>query len=474
MIHVLRTRSPVYSPLRAFSLDLHVLNTQPAFVLSQDQTLHLSIGVSFLAHLHPTSAKRGREVHSKHCEFRNPSSWTCYPVFRDRPDTSFPLHTSDDSASRRVQHPGEGRASYRCQLLRVKDLASVPARTPRLQGSRGVADRSRAVNFPGQFASNLAWTSDSSAVGRIRRRCRFLQALPDQVDLLAAARDRGLGLHHLDLTERLLERPEEIIEPASHEDLDHEAAGRLEDLPGQLDGPLRERERSRLVGAAHAGGLRRQVAEDRVVRSTALRAQPLEELGRKSVRDPRAHRRRQAGDGFQVDAQHEPAQPHLARGDLAPPAGCSAQVEHPCARAQDAQAALDLLELVGGAGAQPFLLRSLEEPVARVVAGHAPSLRRARRKSEAPAPGGAGAHELPIAGCDLTSEPRCCCYRSSWRYRPSWPSSSSCASSRPSSCPTWSRSWPRCPCRSSCCPARTLRTKRNRRRRGRRRSCGSF
>src|SRR6266849_4755987 len=46
MIHVLRTRSPVYSPLRAFSLDLHVLGTPPAFVLSQDQTLQLSIGVS--------------------------------------------------------------------------------------------------------------------------------------------------------------------------------------------------------------------------------------------------------------------------------------------------------------------------------------------------------------------------------------------------------------------------------------------
>src|SRR5713101_8622643 len=89
MIHVLRTRSPVYSPLRAFSLDLHVLGTPPAFVLSQDQTLQLSIGVSFLAHLHPTSAKRGRAVHSKHCEFRNPSSWTCYPVFRDRPGTPF-------------------------------------------------------------------------------------------------------------------------------------------------------------------------------------------------------------------------------------------------------------------------------------------------------------------------------------------------------------------------------------------------
>src|SRR5712671_2529449 len=43
MIHVLRTRSPVYSPLRAFSLDLHVLGTPPAFVLSQDQTLQLNV-----------------------------------------------------------------------------------------------------------------------------------------------------------------------------------------------------------------------------------------------------------------------------------------------------------------------------------------------------------------------------------------------------------------------------------------------
>ena len=42
--HVLRTRAPLYSGLPLFSLDLHVLGTPPAFVLSQDQTLqfHLS------------------------------------------------------------------------------------------------------------------------------------------------------------------------------------------------------------------------------------------------------------------------------------------------------------------------------------------------------------------------------------------------------------------------------------------------
>jgi hypothetical protein len=39
--HVLLTRSPLeYPPKGAFPLDLHVLSTPPAFVLSQDQTLH--------------------------------------------------------------------------------------------------------------------------------------------------------------------------------------------------------------------------------------------------------------------------------------------------------------------------------------------------------------------------------------------------------------------------------------------------
>ena len=40
---MLLTRSPLYSPnrSRAFSFDLHVLDTPPAFVLSQDQTLRI-------------------------------------------------------------------------------------------------------------------------------------------------------------------------------------------------------------------------------------------------------------------------------------------------------------------------------------------------------------------------------------------------------------------------------------------------
>ena len=40
--HVLLTRPPLEPPKR-FSLDLHVLGTPPAFVLSQDQTLNLKV-----------------------------------------------------------------------------------------------------------------------------------------------------------------------------------------------------------------------------------------------------------------------------------------------------------------------------------------------------------------------------------------------------------------------------------------------
>ena len=42
--HALLTRAPLYSGRSPFSFDLHVLGTPPAFVLSQDQTLHLILG----------------------------------------------------------------------------------------------------------------------------------------------------------------------------------------------------------------------------------------------------------------------------------------------------------------------------------------------------------------------------------------------------------------------------------------------
>ena len=40
---MLLTRSPLVYPERALPLDLHVLSTPPAFVLSQDQTLQQNL-----------------------------------------------------------------------------------------------------------------------------------------------------------------------------------------------------------------------------------------------------------------------------------------------------------------------------------------------------------------------------------------------------------------------------------------------
>ena len=45
--HVLLTRALLYRGLLPFALNLHVLGTPPAFVLSQDQTLHLNFISSF-------------------------------------------------------------------------------------------------------------------------------------------------------------------------------------------------------------------------------------------------------------------------------------------------------------------------------------------------------------------------------------------------------------------------------------------
>ena len=88
--HVLRTRAPLYSPLRAFSLDLHVLGTPPAFVLSQDQTLQLRVfGSDAVA---PCEAGRHRcFVCIAFSRNAGPHSLVaCYSVFKDRapsPDT---------------------------------------------------------------------------------------------------------------------------------------------------------------------------------------------------------------------------------------------------------------------------------------------------------------------------------------------------------------------------------------------------
>ena len=52
---MLLTRTPLYSSLRTFSFDLHVLGTPPALILSQDQTLNLNLaGIETPCGVHDT------------------------------------------------------------------------------------------------------------------------------------------------------------------------------------------------------------------------------------------------------------------------------------------------------------------------------------------------------------------------------------------------------------------------------------
>jgi hypothetical protein len=94
--HVLRTRAPLYSPLRAFSLDLHVLGTPPAFVLSQDQTLQLRV-FSCL----PPLTRRAGMCFGMICKLKEMRdripSYACYSVFKDRASS---LGSSDLLSSR--------------------------------------------------------------------------------------------------------------------------------------------------------------------------------------------------------------------------------------------------------------------------------------------------------------------------------------------------------------------------------------
>jgi hypothetical protein len=142
---VLRTRSPVYSPLRAFSLDLHVLGTPPAFVLSQDQTLQLySWSVRQLASLTFTTKFTQSIAVSAILV-----SWTCYPVFKDRAATA----TSHD----RLLCPrlfSEGRATYRCRGAVSRAIFLLFLRPPQPQGTRGVTEPIRRVKHPARLWLN--------------------------------------------------------------------------------------------------------------------------------------------------------------------------------------------------------------------------------------------------------------------------------------------------------------------------------
>ena len=131
---MLRTRSPVYSPLRVFSLDLHVLGTPPAFVLSQDQTLQLnSIGAS-------APGLTSLRTSLKALRYPQSASWTCYPVFKDRAPAA-PLRTTNCPAP-----PRDGGAlptAVRAFVSRAS--SSALAHAPFLRGALHVTPRSEGV-----------------------------------------------------------------------------------------------------------------------------------------------------------------------------------------------------------------------------------------------------------------------------------------------------------------------------------------
>ena len=129
---MLRTRSPVYSPLRTFSLDLHVLGTPPAFVLSQDQTLQFTfLATPSLVSLDLEWSAPGLtslQTSLKALRFRNLLRGLAIRFSK----TERPATTSDDQppcpASRR------GRALYRCPRFRVKDAHFRPRARPHAAG----------------------------------------------------------------------------------------------------------------------------------------------------------------------------------------------------------------------------------------------------------------------------------------------------------------------------------------------------
>ena len=205
------------------------------------------------------------KLHSKHCGVPQSSSWTCYPVFKDRAILRLRLRTTFCLPASTT-----GRATYRCQRFRVKGLRSRPRSRPGSAGaaSSNTADRRcqepavtrrRVAPFlrsgpayvtPRRGLSRTAFAPRPGVLGTILARSRFRRpARPaaDEVDLLAAARDARLRAHHLHLRKRLPRTAEERLEVAAHEDLHHQRSAGLEDL---------ERERRAPCPPARASGPR--------------------------------------------------------------------------------------------------------------------------------------------------------------------------------------------------------------------------
>ena len=194
---MLRTRSPVYSPLRVFSLDLHVLGTPPAFVLSQDQTLQLNRNGDTMFSSCPPDLECQFLLltyfsHSKHCGIRNLCFVDLLSGFQrpsaccTTPDDQLPAPPRDGAALPTAVRGFVSRAS-----------TSALAHAPHLQGAGHVTPRSEGVKNP--RSRRLRRRQTIGLWGRFLER---LRPATDEVHLLAAARDARFRPDHADIEER--------------------------------------------------------------------------------------------------------------------------------------------------------------------------------------------------------------------------------------------------------------------------------
>ena len=182
------------------------------------------------------------------------------------------------------------------------------------------------------------------------------KSLRDEVELhrLHPARRR---LDVVDAGEVALQGREQFALGAALEDLGDEMTARLQYLKREIGGDLAEVNRAEMVGLAMAGGRRGHVGEDDVGR---LAGERVADRLRRLVGEEILLEHDDAGKRIHVeivdrdDARVGVGRAHPAGGDLGPAAGGRAEVDDPLARGEQAEAVVDLDQLVGGAGAVAF------------------------------------------------------------------------------------------------------------------------
>ena len=98
---MLLTRSPLeYPASRAFPFDLHVLSTPPAFVLSQDQTLHKKISEQ-----HPKQAVKSPKPNKRTNHHKPTKAGPCWrPKTTTKKNHCLPNPTGHKKRRQKVEH----------------------------------------------------------------------------------------------------------------------------------------------------------------------------------------------------------------------------------------------------------------------------------------------------------------------------------------------------------------------------------